>query len=228
MSSDNMLGPTHEINRRALVADFGATLAEQPEFRDHVDLVQETMPLGLAWAIERRHWIVEPAGGDIALALAGVYGSGRRRRRIIAIFIRAAAAAKLLAPHGHGVGDPWGWAEISLMNVGAIAHTPTAESAGPRRRPSGAALDCRDRGCRGIALRGAGRCVVCGSRLPSAPVSGAVIDRAYRPMTCASHSSEDERHVTDAMHRVFGRFEWLLAGAMTLRVELLAAPRLAA
>jgi hypothetical protein len=35
---------------------------------------------------------------------------------------------------------------------------------------------------------------------------------------------EDERHVTDAMQRVFDRCEWLLDEAMTLRVDLLPVP----
>ena len=33
-----------ELSRRALIADFGATLAEQPEFRRHAEVVSEAMP----------------------------------------------------------------------------------------------------------------------------------------------------------------------------------------
>lgn len=208
-----------ELNRRALVADLGATLGEQPEFRRHAELVSTRMPEGLAHAIHHRGWIVEPHGDDVALAIARHYGHGRRRQRIIAVFLREAAAALRFVPPD--VTDPHAWSELMLMNVGAIAHTPQGQAAGLTRRPSPGVLDRRERGCLGIARRGAGRCVVCGTPVDRAPVAGAVVDRDHQPYSCSALCTEDERYYTDAMSRVFDRCEWLLAEAIPLRTEVL-------
>jgi hypothetical protein len=53
------------------------------------------------------------------------------------------------------------------------------------------------------------------------PVGGAVVDRKYQPLSCSNRCGETERYHTDAMARVFDRCEWLLAEAMTLRVDML-------
>jgi hypothetical protein len=44
-------------------------------------------------------------------------------------------------------------------------------------------------------------------------------------MACQEYPTPHERYYTDAMARVLERCEWLLAEAMTLRVELLPDPR---
>lgn len=219
MSSTLMHTVPLEISRRALIADLGATLGEQPEFRRHAELVSADMPADLAWTIHRRHWIVEPAGGDTALVLARRYGQGTRRRRIVAVFLREAAAALQFAPPEFP--DQHEWAEVMLMNVGSIAYTPEGQAARVTRRPSRPALDKRDRGCQAIAHRGASCCIVCGTPAEPIPVGGAVVDRSYRPLTCSNGCGDSERYYTDAMASVFDRCEWLLAEAMTLRVDML-------
>lgn len=223
MSVAVMPTSTLEISRRALIADLGATLDEQQEFRSHAELVSTDMPARLAWAIQREGWIVEPAVCDLALRLARRYGQGARRRRIVAVFLREAAAALRFAPPEFR--DPHDWAQVALMNVGSIAYTAEGQGAGARRRPSVSALNSRDRGCQAIARRGACRCIVCGAPVHQAPVGGAVVERFHHPLTCSSWCGESERYYTDAMARVFDRCEWLLAEAMTLRVEMLASPR---
>lgn len=219
MSVTLMRTDTLEISRRALIADLGATLAEQPEFRGHAELVSADMPARLARAIHREGWIVEPAGGDAALKIARRYGQGARRSRIVAVFLREAAAALQFAPPEFR--DPHEWAQAMLMNVGSIAYTPEGQAAGMTRRPSVPALNSRDRGCGAIARRGASRCIVCGTTVERTPVGGAVVDRKYQPLSCSNRCEETERYYTDAAARVFDRCEWLLAEAMTLRVDML-------
>lgn len=208
-----------EIGRRALIADLGATLGDQPEFRCHAEVASADMPASLAWAIHREGWIVEPAAGDVALQLASRYGHGARRRRIVAVFLREAAAALHLAPPE--LRDPHDWSRVALMNVGSIAYTPEGQAAGVARRPSVPALNSRDRGSQAIARRGASRCIVCGTPVRLAPAGGAVVERMHQPLSCSRRCGDSERYYTDAMARVFDRCEWLLAEAMTLRVEVL-------
>src|SRR4051812_11780031 len=109
MSITRMHSDTLEISRRAVIADLGATLGEQPEFRRHTGLVRAGMPIRLAVAIHHRGWIVEPAGGDLALELARHYGQGARRTRIVAVFLREAAAALRFVPTQ--IRDPYAWAQ---------------------------------------------------------------------------------------------------------------------
>lgn len=222
MSVTLMRTNTLEISRRALIADLGATLGEQQEFRNHAELASTYMPARLAWAIHREGWIVEPAVCDLALRLARRYGQGARRRRIVAVFLREAAAALRFAPSEFRDGHDW--AQVALMNVGSIAYTAQGQAAGAARRPSVPALNSRDRGCHAIACRGASRCIVCGTPVHQAPVGGAVVERSHQPLTCSSPCGKSERYYTDAMARVFDRCEWLLAEAMTLRVEMLPPP----
>ncbi len=179
------------------------------------------MPARLATAIHHRGWIVEPHGGDVALQLAGRYGQGRRRRSIVAVFLREAAAALQFAPPEFP--DPHDWAMLMLMNVGSLAYTPEGQAAGVTRRPSAPALHRRERGCRAIARRGAGRCIVCDAPVQALPVGGAVVDRKNQPFTCSVRCASDERYYVDAMATVFDRCEWLVDERMVLRVDLLPA-----
>jgi hypothetical protein len=211
-----------ELSRRALVADLGATLGGQPEYRHHVQQVHMDMPEQLAWTIHHRGWIVEPAEPDHALVIARRYGSGPRRRRIVAIFLRQAAAALRFAPPE--LADPYEWSALMMMNIGDIAYTSLGQDAGVKPRPSSAALDKRERGCQAIAHRGAGRCIVCGAPVPQLPVAGAAIERQHQPFCCVTPRrtpasrccADDKRFYRDAMKTVFERCEWLLAEAITL------------
>lgn len=210
---------TLEISRRALIADLGATLCEQPDFRGYAEFVSADMPERLAWAIHRRGWIVEPQGGDAALEFARRYGQGARRRRIVAVFLREAAAALQFVPPEFE--DPHEWSLLMLMNLGSLACTPDGQAAGVMRRPSIPALNCRARGCRAIARRGAAQCIVCGTPVRPTPVGGAVIDRMHQPFACSAECAAEERYHADAMALIFDRCDWLLAEAMTLDVDLL-------
>ena len=211
-----------ELSRRALIADLGATLAEQPEFRGHAEIVSAAMSERLAWTIHHQGWIVEPDGGDVALELARRYGQGRRRQGVIAVFLREAAAALQFVPPEWA--DPHDWALLALMNVGSLAYTPAGQAAGVSRRPSAAARIKRDRGCRAIARRGAGRCIICGMAVQPTPVGGAVRKRSNQPFTCARDCASEERHHIDAMASVFDRCAWLVDETMVLHVDLLPYP----
>jgi hypothetical protein len=208
-----------EMNRAALIADFGSTLGDEPEFRRHVEVVSRSIPARLAAAIHREGWIVEPTGGDEADRLARLYGQGPRRSRIVALFLREAAAALRFAPPEWT--DPHEWAQVMMMNLGSVPVTPNGQGAGLSRRPSVPALASRERGCQAIAWRGACRCVVCGKPVERLPVRGDAISRTYQPFSCSPACEQDERYVTDAMNTVFERCAWLLDEAMTLRTELL-------
>jgi hypothetical protein len=213
-----MYGDTLEISR-ALIADLGATLGDQPEFQRHAELVSAAMPVSLARAIHFDSWIVEPFGGDLAGELGRRYGQGHRRSRIAAVFLREAAAALQFVPPEWR--KPREWSQTMMMNLGGVACTPEGQAAGVTKRPSLPALASRDRGCRAIARRGAGRCVVCGVSADRVHVSGATVNRTHQPFACSAACSVEERYFKDAMATVFDRCEWLLAEAMTLRVELL-------
>ncbi|MDQ4126278.1 MAG: hypothetical protein M3134_11885, partial [Actinomycetota bacterium] len=121
MSTFVMHADIREISRRAVVADFAMTLAEQPEFRRDAATVSAEMPPALAWSIHCRGWIVEPHGGDRALELGRRYGRGSRRSRVVAIFLREAAAALQFAPPSFD--DPFDWAEVAMMNIGSVAYS---------------------------------------------------------------------------------------------------------
>jgi len=186
-TAETMYADRVELNRRALVADLGATLGDQPAFRHHVEVVSGRMPDGLAHAIHHRGWIVEPHGDDVALALARHYGHGRRRRRIIAVFLREAAAALRLMPPD--VFDPHAWSELALMNVGAITHTPEGEAAGLTRRPSQAVLERRERGC--LGSRGAAQVdVSCAAPQLAAPPS---LEPWWTAITSRTHARHPAR-----------------------------------
>jgi len=205
-----------ELGRRALIADLGATLGEHSGFQDHAQRVSSSMPEVLAWTIHHRGWMVEPLGDDLALELARRYGNGQRRQRIVAVFLREAAAALQFVPPEFE--DPHAWATLMLMNVGSIAHTPKGQAAGVSRRPSSGARRGRELGCQAIARRGSGQCIVCGRSLQLVPVSGAVQNRDHRPLLCSEHGEAEKHRHTDAMLRVYDRCEWLLAEAMPLQI----------
>ena len=209
-----------ELNRRAVVADLGAALGNQPEFRTRAEIVRREMSHALAWRIHCSGWIVEPTGGDCALEFARAYGHGLRRRRIVAIFLREAAAALHFVPSS--LRQPHEWVTSMIMNTGSIAYSEIGQTSGSARRPSRPGLNSRERGCVAIARRGASRCIVCGTPIVAQPVSGAVLSRDYRPFTCSAPAcSDEERYFTDAMAHVFDRAEWLLSEAMSLRLDLL-------
>lgn len=208
-----------EVRRRAVVSDLGATLGEQPEFRAHAAQVSNAMEPALARAIHLWGWMVEPTDCDAAQDLAPRYGQGRRRQRIVALFLREAAAALRFAPPD--VGDPHEYALICMMNLGSIASTPEGEAAGGMRNPSVPALNSRERGCLGIARRGASRCVVCDQQVDLEPDSGAVRTRSRQPLSCSERCRTDQRHHTEAMQRVFDLLDWLLAEAIPLPMDLL-------
>ena len=212
-----------ELSRRALIADFGATLAEQPEFRRDAELVSAAMPARLARTIHQRGWSVEPRGGDLALELARRYGQGRQRQAVVAVFLREAAAALQCVPP-EWTADPHDWALVALMNVGSLAHTPVGQAAGVTRRPSAAALSKRERGCQAIARRGAGRCIVCGTTVHPTRVNGDVRARSIQPLTCSPACADEERHHVDAMASVFKRCAWLADETMVLDVDFLPYP----
>lgn len=157
MNDDLLNTPkAHAVMKRLPAPRALATvLHAEPAFFEHAQRVADDPALDI-WATADSGWgsQFEPPERDIALQLAARYWRGREGRRVVAVFLRAAAA---------GMRDSDGTPGVVLAHMGGLCTAvwdPTADlvEGDEPNRPGERFFDLVWIGARVIARRGAGRC----------------------------------------------------------------------
>ncbi|HEX8052315.1 MAG TPA: hypothetical protein VF517_04930 [Thermoleophilaceae bacterium] len=218
-------GTLRDLNRKDLAmlkrmmvpAALGDALGTEPGFWDHARHVQLDPAYrrfaDLYSRCSGRWQREEPDTSDLALHIAGYYGNGPTRRRIIALYLREGARSL-------DEGASSTLAEIRLLQLGSDAYFPESPLSEDDqwRRPTAQYRDLIAAGSQAIAWRGAGKCIACGAGLPerTQPGTGAVVSRHARrnhcdnPEHCRRELRDVERWQTHAVDVVFDRCAYML------------------
>lgn len=150
---------THAVMKRLLAPRALATaLHAEPAFLEHAERVAGDPALEI-WGRTDSGWgsQFEPTERDLALELTAGYWRGREGRRVVAVFLRAAAT---------GIRDSDGTPGVVLAHMGGLcsevwdARADMVAGDEPNR-PGERFYDLIWIGARVIARRGAGRCGAC-------------------------------------------------------------------
>lgn len=217
MSIDMFSGPPKEravLKQTAVAVILVDRLSQSESFWSQAQTVADD-PVFRRFAprLAERDCTVRPADDDIAIELAAAYGNGRRRRAIIALFLRAAALG-ISGLSDYGQPGDRRIARLHMLELcGAVWDHDGPLLAGQQpNRPSERFWQIVEDGADRVTRRGAGQCLACGTQLAESRARGwaqRMVRRDYCDPCDAGRGTlrQRDRHGID---EVFARLGYLL------------------